>query len=651
MVKKRLTAIVLLLAFSLLAAHSGIAAAYRTMLTRDDGFAFAADGNDIWLIDEKGLWLSKGGTDAQMILEMQGLKDLDAYDGVAYAVYEQEDGLVLVSVDRQGAVLGEWVVPTQDDVISFKVNDAAVLFSLGKEDDGELLLLDLKTGYAQGVNLDGVGPVARGSDRNFLVGQMNAGAVWSVDAQTGQCMKVETKDMVFPMTMHPTDNGIYALLYRGDFIEFVVISDDGEIKLIGEIVLNGKCQGAQITDDHIFLRVDNTLMRYAIRDFEQIAEQKTELVLTGNTMWLPANTPMMREATLMFKELHPDVNVLFRSAKKEDLILSLMAGQNEYDIFVGLSGSFLEYDRADLLADMREYPQIMKEMENWHEIGAMKNAQGEMILLPHDIVELYAYVPADPEALEKCGIGLNGQGVSFEEFTAMAQAAKDADLCLTGDDHRLYAQLMNYCAAHPDFLTDDTHFDTPEFRSLMQGWKELYDSGLLYFTTTEEKYGMDEPMRDILLVDSGYGFGHMLAGSEQILNSNYLCLPSEDGESTAYVDMTCLGMYAHGSQKDLAADYLACYASVRVQTKIDHPGINMHLKDISLYSFGESEMPSEEELSALADFNGQIRIAPTIPELLNRFCQGVAPAYLRGEITLDEMIEEMNETVDIYLYG
>lgn len=656
---RRICTVFLALVLALSCFSAGGAVVYKTQAVRENSFAFAVDGSNVWLIDQDGLWLSRKGIDFQLIYTCEDVRKIDAYEGAGYLVYGDENR-ILAKIDESGALQQEWILPFEEEIISFRVYGESALFSMGEQGAGDLLLYTLSSGSAQELELDAAGPVSRGNAGEYLVGQMEWGEIWRVNAQTGECSRIEMQSQVYPMTQCITQEGVRALTYREDEVDIVDISKSGEVVTIGSIPPQGVWLGAALTDEYIYLRADNKLVRYEIEQFLQAAAvKKTELTVAYD--W---SVFQNREAVRMFEKMHPDTVVRFKEVDPESFTLSLMAGQNEYAMYAGFGEVISQYDYFGLVEDLGQYPQIMQSLQDWHEVGAMYTYDGRIMMIPYGSVGYQWFLPTNGEQFAQMGINLDGmQTPTYEEFAEMAQTARDNGVWLFGDDDSPNFLFYDYLAKHPDYLTDGRHFDTEDFRVMMQTWKEWFDSGLMLLVPWDEKYtvrpdDMGLVLRDdILLVDNGYGFGYELNDfSGYMIENNYVGIPDAQGSGIISSDMIGVCIFSNSAQKELAADFLACFASA--ETMDEYEGRDeaqwMYLKDLSMYTFIGSNPDGQltpEQFERVKQMHQRTRCAPNIFDITNELVGVDIPQYLRGEITLDELVERANERTERWING
>lgn len=668
--KKRWIALMLVLLMAWPVCTGMAAAGYRTLLEREGFYFFAVDGNDVWFDQGKELWLSKGGTDPRLIGEYGFITALTARGGMGYVSYMKDDEAYVAQISRDGERMQEWLVPA-DFVQSMCAAEDTLALITGNVET-ELMLLDTKTGAIQ-VAEDVLNPLAlcAGADgKSIIACSILSNMFWKIDPAAMQIQEIGTPD-VFPNAVYETEEGVLRILQnQAGFVKIYAYTPGGETSEIGEIpVGESSIFGLGFSAEYIFVQADGKLLRYNLKDFEQKAPERTLMIACD---W--ENGGMrFQQALRLFREKYPDVLVKQETVKEEDLVLSLMSGEAEYDIFYMDPQSTDSFEKAGLFADLSAYPQIVSAMENWIDMpGILYDENGKFVRVPDSVQldsgftlpKLHNY-----DLLIESGIEIPTGPIDYDLFRDLCAQAREQGFYFYATDSRLQEAYGIYCALYTDPMNGALDFDTPEFRQIMEFWKRMQDEGLILVYDLTDK---DRNVTDMMRVDDRYLFTNYTFQKEISYHADpdvrkWIYPPTPNGEAIVVARVPALYLYEHGRQKDLAADFLAIFASAEAQAA-EYEGNDLYLNDLTLYSMYEQwttpqlwsiaafpeigtverqevyvqQWEMDKELFACAK---PVRFMDEVRLPFYRFTE----QYMNGEISLDELIAALNEKADIWL--
>lgn len=668
--KKRWIALVLALLMVCSLCTGMAAAGYRTVLEREGFYFFAIDGNDVWFEQEKELWLSKGGTDPRLIGEYGHITALAARGGMGYISYIKDNEVYVTQISRDGELVQEWIVAA-DYVQAMCAAEGALALITG-DMETELLLLDTKTGAMQ-VAEDVLNPLAlcTGADgKSIIASSILSSSFWKVDPATMQAQEIGAPD-AFPNAVYETEDGVLRIAQnQPGFVKIYEYTPGGETVEMGEVSTGeSSVYGVGLAAEHLFVQADGKLLRYNLKDFEQQAPERTLRIAFD----MPSGDMRFQQALRLFREKYPDVQIKPETVKEEDLVLSLMSGEAEYDIFYMDSQTTDPFEKAGLFADMSEYPQIVSAMESWIDMpGILYDENGKFIRVPDSVqVDSGFTLPKlhNYDLLIESGIEIPSGPIDYDTFRDLcAQARKQGFYCYA-TDNRLQEAYGIYCALYTDPMNGVLDFDTPEFRRIMEFWKQMQDEDLvLVYDLTGQSRDVTDQMRvDDRYLFTNYSFQKEISYHADPNVRKWIYPPTPDGEAIVVARVPALYLYEHGRQKDLAADFLAIYASPETQAA-EYEGNDLYLNDLTLYSMYEQWTTPQLWSSAAFPEIGTVERQVVYVQQWEmdkelfacakpiRFMDSVrlpfynnAGLYLSGEITLDEFIAILNEKADIWL--
>lgn len=667
--KKRWIALMLVLLMAWPVCTGMAAAGYRTLLEREGFYCFAVDGNDVWFEQGKELWLSKGGTDPRLIGEYGFITALTARGGMGYVSYMKDDEAYVAQISRDGERMQEWLVPA-DFVQSMCAAEGTLALITGNVET-ELMLLDTKTGAIQ-VAEDVLNPLAlcTGADgKSIIACSILSNMFWRIDPAAMQIQEIGTPD-AFPNAVYETEEGVLRILQnQAGFVKIYEYTPGGETSEIGEIPMGeSSIFGMELSAEHIFVQADGKLMRYTLKDFEKQAPERTLNICLD----IGAEGDMrFTQAIRLFQEKYPDVKVKQERVGREDLVLSLMSGEKTCDVFLMDPQATDPLERAGLFADMSVYPQITQALENWLEMdGLLYDSQGRLIRVPTSIEMSSCWaVPYvhHYDLLIESGLEIPMEPMDYAQFRSLCQQAREKGIYLYSTETRLSEVEALYTALYADPMNGVLNYDTPEFREMMEYWKSLKDEDLVLFFDSQDNGYENRKNNETYLYSIDLGERGISYHRDPAVRK-WIYPPTPDGTPIAPARVEALYLYAYGAQMDLAADFIATFASVEAQAA-EYDCYNLFLKDLTLYNNYETwttpyltsyparwpEIGTVEEMDVYPEEFEQnaelyacaapVRFMDEVRLPFYRFTE----QYMNGEISLDELIAALNEKADIWL--
>ncbi len=381
------------------------------------------------------------------------------------------------------------------------------------------------------------------------------------------------------------------------------------------------------------------IQTYAIGDSEEAAAMLTLV----NCAVL--DDERMRTAVSMFEAEHPGMRVQFAEIEGERLNTMLMAKEEGLDILYLSNYDVPTYGNAGVLADLNESPEVMAQLENWIDLDGATTWKGMRFGIVTNMCidgmqmneSLAKYLPD----------GLNPKELSWRElleagakFNGDTNGDGHADIRLWCGNWRFPMFLFQYMASVEDPAEID--FDTEEFRELMELYRQCMQGG---------------GFADAMETDPDTAI--FTLGSIDTLNTwENLPLPALEGAPATTCDIFAMGVNRASSNRELALEFLANYASVEAQSKggygdlIDDRYYYFScLKDSSVHEeYAELSESERATLEANKRLFSETRMRVMLRDF-TAYCGDQIEAYLDGQIELDELIQNLQQRKQMVLMG
>lgn len=656
--------LVLLLALMLLRTPSALSEA-EVVSAQSPFCAYAVSDGTIWqeVRKENGTQIvrTKPGEEKTVMYEGDGISAIDVHDDLVYAACENG---TIICLDQNGKMISEWDARSADGSV-YKIA-AGERYAALITRDGKLYVLETSSGHMRLFSGIGtVGSAAYVDDGTFAAAHyrpdLKAYVISILDAQTGSVEDIARLDDVFVDIDALTvleDGTIYCItllsqLYCVEDGTAVLLASFNSVQLSG---VSGALNGQRVFDGkELYLSVSGALYRIDLEAYLAMQSEMPSLVICGDDA--EVFEPRMALAIANFERRNPDVRVQFQTASQEDLVLELMSGSQEYDLFLLEDRSARDMLRAGLFADLRTYPGVMQSLEDWIDIGAMRLSNGTIRMIPTDIMGMDILTVQEKGRADSLGITLPEGGITYKEAEELAVQAREAsgffsEVRLLAQTKQLYAPVHLYTARYCDWMAGDMDYDTDEFRALLQFWKDMADEEMIVL---KENYAATD--RDALL-DNADDFLSVSDTYGAISRGEFLVFPNADAQPLCTVALRGLYLYEYGAQKEKAAEFLSIYASEDAQKELMSP-YAVFLKDLDSYVC----LPEWTDIGATIytgidiDPAGHDRwifvlehsvLRPPLTEASGVLIK-MMPQYLAGEVTEDELIGELSRAMDLLL--
>lgn len=627
--------------------------------------AYAVADGVLWQVqrEENGdqVVLVKPGEDKEIVYEGGWISAIDTHRDSAFVACENG---TIVWLEQNGTIVEGWDLHSVDGYVRKIAAGERYLALITSE--GQLYFLETSSGQIR--SFGGVGTVCAAADTHdgkFVVAHyrhdQKSYAISILDAQTGSVEDIALLEEVFvdidAMTVLE-DGTMYCItqlsqLYRVEDGIAELLATFNAAQISG---VSGALNGQRVFDEKkLYLSISGALYSVDIDEYTGMQSAMRSLVICGDDE--EVFEPRMALTISNFERQNPDVRVRFRTASQEDLVLELMSGSQEYDLFLLDGSGARDMQRAGLFTDLRAYPGITNSLGGWIDIGAMKAQDGSIYFIPTEIMGVDILCMQEKGRSDSLDIILPNGGCSYDDAEMLAAQAREksgffSDVYLLAQTKQFYAPVHIYNAQYCDWMAGDVDYDTDEFRALLQFWKNMADNDLVIlkenYAATDRDALLDNA-DDCLSISDTYG---------AISRGEFMYFPNAEAQPLCTVALRGLYLYEYGEQKDLAAEFLAIYASEDVQKELMSP-YAVFLKDINSYVClpewtdigmtiynGIDIDPAGHEYWVNVMENSLLR--PPLSEVTGRLI-GLAPKYLAGEKSEDDVIAELNTASDILL--
>jgi len=656
---RRVTLAVLLIASIIFNLCASAAVRRQRIVDWDGRFSFAAEDVNVWLADDEGVWRSYKRTTPKFVVELPGIIALDAYDGSVYALRKDGADNIVSFIEPENGVTQEWLLPDLGGYCGIAALQDKIALLAGKQDECTLVFLDKANGTVQEIEgAENLAYISRRSETSVFASSLTEGKIISID--TDGAIEEIFRGGFYAKSVYEKEGGTILLFGQSEGRYMISRMKPGEEpEELGVIDIPGLIYGGKIDEDDLYVDANHTLYQIDIAELETIADNAPTQVLTI-AMHDYTNTRELSIAARAFEAAHPGLGIEYVKGTSEDLTLMLMADPSHYDLLhLDWSGAdpFL---RTDIIEDLSAYPELMEQKQNWIDIGAMYDAQGRWVRVPLTVQAPFVYLPIakDWRIYDRIGMEWNGEGMDYGQFLELCRKAREEDVYFLGMDHELDEWLLLYSTMYGNSVDEGVlHFDTPEFRQMMEFLKTLYTEDL-----AAVKEGNEFLDPDRILADSERWM-YTLYRPRQfslIMDGRYLYPPTPDGEKISIAPiLDALYLNRYSEQKELAVEFIASYMSPEVQSQLivdtDPEKSVMFLNDYSLYeniednvfywmyNFNSKTYANWIEVLENSRYpGGLMQLRPDFWDMLHK--------YLEDEMELEEFVAEMEKLADIWMY-
>ena len=655
---RRVTLAVFLIASIIFNMCASAAVRRQRIVDWDGMFSFAAEDVNVWLADDEGVWLSYKRTTPQFLLKLAGVTALDAYDGGVYALRKDGADDIVSFIEPENGGMQEWLLPDLGGYCGIVALQDKIALLAGKQDECTLVFLDRANGTVQEIEgAENLAYISRRDETSVFASSLTEGKIISV-ATDGTIEEI-FRGGFYAKSVYEKADGTLLLFGQSEGRYMISRMKPGEEpEELGVIDIPGLIYGGKIDEDDLYVDANHTLYQIDIAELETIADNAPTQVLTI-AMHKNADTREIRIAARAFEAAHPGLGIEYVKGTSEDLTLMLMADPSHYDLLHLDWAGADPFLRTDIIEDLSAYPELMEQKQNWIDIGAMYDAQGRWVRVPLTVLAPFVYLPIakDWRIYDRIGMEWNGEGMDYGQFLELCRKAREEDVYLLGMDFGMDEWLLLYTTMYGNSVDEGVlHFDTPEFRQMMEFLKTLYTEDLA--AVMEGNEFLDPGM---ILADSE-GWMYTLYRPRQfslIMDGRYLYPPTPDGEKISIAPiLDALYLNRYSDQKELAVEFIASYMSPEVQSQLivdtDMEKTVMFLNDYTLY-----ENIEDNVFYWMYNFNPKT-YANWIEVLENsRYPGGLMQLrsdfwdmlhkYLEDEMELEEFVAGMEKVADIWM--
>ncbi len=601
-------------------------------------------------------------------------EQISAYGGNVYLSMRDEGAHFIAQYNAKGQMLGQWMLPA--DMAIYQIEAAK----------DSIYILALATATQEAIFSAAVTP-SPDDGHSHVQEHIDGACIYKLDKATGKLalLKVpswENKNIstfcVYEDTLCALGDlvsmvdlakgvclgsqqlyGFFGYIQKGiEADECVLMVDSGGTSLSVMDIRTGKLRsyfntnawyGGLRRNSDTLVMVDvamNELVTLPLLPLPQ--EEKSLTLVNSNGL---QTEPRMMTAIAMFHERYPNTEILFQDVTDARMLAaSLLAGDPNYDILFVQEDGYLcsrVMQKAGALADLKQFPEIMAQLEQWINITPLISQGGQVYGIPHWMLP-YGW-RVNTELFEKIGFDIPPENWTWEDFFALGDQLM-AYNAQTGSHYRLLNDLASvpyilkqYNANEIDIMNSSASYDSETFRMLMARWKACADARILYYGDTN-RYSIAETLFTVERIQHG-----------TLEDTRYILPPVYDAD-TCYPALTqMVVLNANAADIEAAAYFIACYASPEALISSEVYSSNRYLKDWSLYPPAYYEYLSfrtaiseenERYWEAMLENGIQDFIFADIEVTL---IMELYPMYMQGAMTLEEFASTLQRMADMAL--
>ncbi len=574
------------------------------------------------------------------------VRNIFARDGEMYAAYRADGAVHFARQGANGALDELFAVKGEEDVLDFIVAGDRIIgmWSISSQNmslpDGMYRLFAYSLdGEEESIGWEFASAIAASGEDGVMLAYNNDDIyeIYEIDLAGGGQAQV-------PLEEH---GGVFALARTEEAIYFINnaglnrLSPEGtpETVYMEDFWI---VPGLAVTGDSVICFAmdvrDEEPVQFVYQEPAQsdAAEKRAlTVVLNGST---GLKNDRMRRAIALLRQAYPDVSVEFPQPSAEQLNTILLAGGEGADVVLVTAGYDQGLIDSGAFLDLNAFPELKEA------------AQPVEYLLPvttSDSGALYG-IPTLPwssrilvsESLASRAVpGFDGKDCTWKELlTAALQFEGD----LNGDQQPEVYFFSDTDTGCPEWVRQylaangqNLRFDTPLFRELAELYRTALNQGKISDTFSSE-------------------WGTALYTSTDVDGVNpymeTLPMPALDaGTPARYAIVDALAVNAHGDNQDIAVRFLQCYLDPHAA--FDNGGLDhMRLDEgqyVDMDQFTKQEQRRiDEGREALSE-----AISSRHSSQFIIICENWMPQYYAGEITLDELISNLQREWDMRRLG
>lgn len=599
--------------------------------TKTDGhFMYAVSEGYAWIIDAEdriGLFTADRDDFKTYEFPLISISHINASEDSLYVNYWHEASQHLMQVDKDGEILWEAEIDSSLNIHRFIVVDGIVFIvgnyaeyhdtSAGFDSNYRLFISDLSEMDIKECNIAG-----------------NIIALDSMNNNKELAVLTNNEEGYF-VNIYSIEDGSVIEEYAVPWLDYSAIADNGGncYLLAGSDVYKLSYENGIVTlhkqfDAEIF-GLDNVNDYIVTADyagnrliyFPVAGDEKTQKLVIANATQV--RDRRMDAAVEKFNEKYPDVEICFVDIGSEQLSAMLMSGESDIDILYVSNYTLPVYRESGAICDLYSHSGLMTAMTEWYEMPYLYKAgvyHVPTMVFPlvlcrneeFDILSEFAYPYSWNELFE--------YGRNLLDITGTPLISDRIRFPVVVD------QYMAYCC-----INGIIDFDTPLFRELISGYKKAYEDGVIV-EMGEDAY---------FIVTNASAYPH---------ENSYYPLPQIEGTDVNTASIYALAVVSDSNMSDAAMDFLAYYAAVDTQGVInyDAPGAGL-IADIGIYEHGSYEVSKTDEMLWGTLINSCVCLPNNVD--FSIYMGDQIEAYMRDEITLDELIDRLSFMYEMTVSG
>ena len=361
-----------------------------------------------------------------------------------------------------------------------------------------------------------------------------------------------------------------------------------------------------------------------VNEFTSVEEGVTTVKLLS----LHKTDGYMDNLVYILKRDH-DIQLEVTTIAEDKLKLKLLAGESDFDLYVGAMQDGGTYLTNTLILDypvyepLENFPQIMEQMDGlFNDVVRLCSHDGHIFGVPKSFYIMNTMLSYDAELLAELGVTLPDAGWTLADFYELAKEVRSEGLYLS---FNLPLSLWDYMHQYFDPYGSGTlNDDGTVLKEYLTIYKKLYDEDLVYPGIWREAYEEIEKGELRFLFDN--------TTSEFIWKREDVILPpSFNGERIYAVNNPYLIMNPKSQNKNASATVIAEYLNPknRMLSRSDSGGYIY--KDMSVYEPSWMRSSNWEETWDNADEEGRAQLLENQESLIAEF-----GTYTNDLVNMDE---------------
>ena len=627
-------------------------------------FQYAVCDDGIWIRVDDQISLNHEKKDSTSSFIMKNVAHMSASDDSLYLHVKDDISQAIRRVDDSGRTLAEWIIPEEISLYLFDVTiDGIIMLSKSDEtaqlthdwpgrnaslyflrfDDGSVAKMHFVGMENQGVDVFAI------SGSTLCVQNLLDGKLSVIDLADNHVI-AEFATQYEHMIIDDLKKAVYGLVEDvGTFIERLEF-ESGSRKVIHYVGDELHYAGLRGNAENLYVEDYENGRLIVVPIPPRETSESIDLTIIG--VFDPPSSSRLHKAIEMFHMVYPDVDIMFRDVMDDvAFATSLMSGDPQIDIV-----SVQEYGalnakamlKAGVLVDFNDYPDITGNLNELIDQDSIFVDHGIRFGVPYMVMP-YAW-KVNEVLLSEMGISLPDMDWTWDDFfelsdqVYMQNQANDRSYYVLSDS--VYPHiLLQYEMNAIDLLGGRADFDTADFRSLMERWKIADERKLLALDI--DHFFLEEDVR----APSLFQVVNLFYAE---MGENIYVAPPKLYNHTLYPTRTVTLVVNKYSQNiDMATHFLACYLSSDAVSFDDPVSTGRQLRDMNLYTptqYNEHDaLPSPINDQLWESLLGQGIQESFYGDIMRVLDYELYPQYMKGQITLEEMITTIQTRADIFL--